>query len=104
MKTVFIIILFFAFISCNKKDKEKSEEEKPKNSGIEIGGDFSIMKNMEDSGGVYKINGIAKEGFRIFKDNGYTWARLRIFHTPDMHGPVCNDLEYTIELAKKAKQ
>ncbi|NQU84948.1 MAG: glycosyl hydrolase 53 family protein [Mariniphaga sp.] len=62
------------------------------------------MKKIEDLGGEYKVDGIVKEGFQIFKENGYTWARLRIFHTPNMRGPVCNDLDYTIALAQKAKQ
>jgi arabinogalactan endo-1,4-beta-galactosidase len=49
------------------------------------------------------VNGVAKKGLQIFKENNYTWARLRIFHTPDYVGPVCNDLKYTIALAKEAK-
>ncbi|MDX1286216.1 MAG: glycosyl hydrolase 53 family protein, partial [Draconibacterium sp.] len=87
--------------TCNKKDPSENPNEI---SRLEIGGDFSIMKKMEDSGGIYGINGAKKEGFQIFKDNGYSWARLRIFHTPNMEGPVCNDLNYTIALAQKAKQ
>lgn len=71
---------------------------------IEFGGDFSIMKKMEDAGGLYKIDGVVKEGFEIFGENGFKWARLRIFHTPTMVGPVCNDLAYTIASAKKAKK
>lgn len=58
---------------------------------------------MEDYGGIYKIDGIEKEGLQIFKENGFTWARLRLFHTPEDKGPVCNDLNYTISLARKAK-
>lgn len=72
-------------------------------SELQYGSDFSIMKKMEDFGGTYKIGGIEKEGLQIFKENGFTWARLRIFHTPEMRGPVCNDLDYTIALAHKAK-
>jgi len=71
---------------------------------LEFGGDFSIMKKMEDLGGLYKSNGIVKEGMEIFKENGYTWARLRIFHTPNMVGPVCNELNYTTDLTKNAKK
>jgi len=71
---------------------------------LEFGGDFSIMKKMEDAGGLYKTNGVVKEGFEIFSENGYSWARLRLFHTPNMVGPVCNDLKYTIALAQKAKK
>lgn len=72
-------------------------------ANLRFGSDFSLLKKMEDFGGVYKINGIEKEGFQIFKENGFTWARLRIFHDPELKGAVCNDLDYTIEMAKKAK-
>jgi arabinogalactan endo-1,4-beta-galactosidase len=53
---------------------------------------------------VYKIDGVAKEALQIFNENGYTWARLRIFNNPNMEGPVCNNLDYTLQLAQKAKQ
>ena len=86
--------------SCSLNDSDTQ----PERSVLEFGGDFSIMKKMEDAGGLYKIDGIVKEGLEIFNDNGYSWARLRIFHTPNMVGPVCNDLNYTIELAQKAKK
>ena len=103
MKKITYLAILLAFaVSCNKKENEKDVENK--HQPIAIGGDFSIMKKMEDSGGVYKLNEVEKEGLQIFKDNGFTWARLRIFHTPNMEGPVCNDLDYTIKLAKKANE
>ena len=34
-----------------------------------------------------------KPGLQIFKDHGYNWVRLRLFHTPDR---LPNDLDYTI--------
>ena len=99
---VLTIAALLSFASCNNaQEPENGIEEK---SHLVYGGDFSIMKKLEDLGGEYKINGEAKEGFQIFNENGYTWCRLRIFHTPNMEGPVCNDLEYTIALAQKARQ
>jgi len=66
-----------------------------------IGADLSDLKKAEDSGFSFKENNIAKPGLLIFKDHGYNWIRLRLFHTPSrMH----NNLEYTIALAKKAKE
>lgn len=103
MKLFFLTITaLLSFVSCNKA--QEPENNYPENSHIVYGGDFSIMKKLEDLGGEYKLNGEVKEGFQIFKENGYTWCRLRIFHTPNMEGPVCNDLEYTIALAQKARQ
>lgn len=98
----------YLFITCLTlilaSSQNISRDSEPEHVGrLEYGGDFSIMKNLEESGGQYKINGEVKEGFQIFRDNGYTWCRLRIFHTPNKVGPVVNDLDYTIALAKKAK-
>ncbi len=97
-----IIILAPLTWSCSIAYNQKEND--LRTTTLEFGGDFSIMKKMEDFGGLYKMDGVVKKGFLIFKDNGYSWARLRIFHTPNMRGPVCNDLKTTIILAKKAKQ
>ena len=66
-----------------------------------IGADLSFLKNAEDKGFAFKENDIAKPGLLIFKDHGYNWIRLRLFHTPS---ELPNNLEYTISLAKKAKE
>ena len=66
-----------------------------------IGADLSFLKQAEDRGTQFKDNGEAKPGLQIFKDHGYNWIRLRLFHTPTR---LPNDLEYTIALAKEAKK
>jgi arabinogalactan endo-1,4-beta-galactosidase len=66
-----------------------------------IGADLSFMKQAEDSGFVFKENGKAKSCILIFKDHGYNWIRLRLFHTPTR---LPNNLAYTIALAKQAKK
>ena len=55
----------------------------------------------EQKGIVFKENGQPKPGLAIFKDHGYNWIRLRVFHTPTQ---LPNDLAYTIAAAKDAKQ
>jgi len=66
-----------------------------------IGADLSFMKRAEDDGFAFKENGEVKPCLDIFKEHGYNWIRLRLFHTPTR---LPNDLEYTIALAKDAKQ
>jgi arabinogalactan endo-1,4-beta-galactosidase len=66
-----------------------------------IGADLSFMKQAEDNGFVFKENGQAKSAIRIFKDHGYNWIRLRLFHTPKF---LPNNLEYIIAEAKEAKK
>ena len=66
-----------------------------------IGADLSFLKQAEEQGTVFKDNGQAKPGLQIFKDHGYNWIRLRLFHTPSR---LPNNLEYTITMAKEAKK
>ncbi len=66
-----------------------------------IGADLSFLKQAEERGTVFKDNGEVKPGLQIFKDHGYNWIRLRLFHTPTR---LPNDLDYTIALAKEAKK
>ncbi len=70
-------------------------------SDYAVGADLSFLKQAEDRGKVFKDNGAAKPGLEIFKDHGYNWIRLRLFHTPV---ELPNNLEYTIALAKAAKK
>jgi arabinogalactan endo-1,4-beta-galactosidase len=66
-----------------------------------IGADVSFLAQAEKNGQVFKEDGATKPGLQIFKDHGYNWIRLRLFHSPDR---LPNNLEYTIALAKQAKQ
>jgi arabinogalactan endo-1,4-beta-galactosidase len=66
-----------------------------------VGADLSFLKSAEDKGFVFMEDGAVKPGLQIFRDHGYNWIRLRVFHTPT---ELPNSLEYTIALAKKAKE
>ena len=66
-----------------------------------VGADLSFMKQAEDNGFVFKEDGQGKPGLQLFKEHGYNWIRLRLFLTPTR---LPNNLEYTIALAKEAKQ
>lgn len=66
-----------------------------------IGADVSFLRQAETNGVVFKDNGQPKPGLKIFKDHGYNWIRLRVFHTPTR---LPNDLTYTIALAQDAKK
>jgi len=70
-------------------------------SDYAVGADVSFLKAAEEGGQVFKDNGQAKPGLEIFKDHGYNWVRLRLFHTPT---DLPNNLEYTLAMAKAAKK
>lgn len=66
-----------------------------------IGADVSFLAAAEQHGAVFRENGTARPGLQILKDHGYNWIRLRVFHAPT---DLPNSLDYTIALAKQAKQ
>jgi len=69
-----------------------------------IGADLSFLKQAEERGVMFKDGGVAKPGLQIFREHGYNWIRLRLFHTPSTQPrPLPNDLAYTLALAKDAK-
>jgi arabinogalactan endo-1,4-beta-galactosidase len=65
-----------------------------------VGADLSFLKSAEDRGVQFKDGGVVRPGLDIFRDHGYDWIRLRLFHSPDR---LPNDLPYTIELARQAR-
>jgi arabinogalactan endo-1,4-beta-galactosidase len=70
-------------------------------SDYAIGADLSFLKQAEQHGTVFKDGGQARTGLQIFRDHGYNWIRLRLFHSPTQ---LPNNLPYTIALAKEANQ
>jgi arabinogalactan endo-1,4-beta-galactosidase len=84
-------ILFLTFLSFQIESKGQE---------YAIGADLSFLKSAEDRGFQFKENDIVKPGLQIFREHGYNWIRLRLFHTPS---ELPNNLEYTVALAKSAK-
>jgi len=97
MHKIYISFFFSVFfILQNIAAKEYAVE------NYAIGADLSFLKAAEKQGVVFKdTDGKEKPGLQIFKDHGYNWIRLRLFHPPTM---LPNNLEYTISLAKEAKK
>lgn len=50
---------------------------------------------------MFRDGGEAKPGLQIFRDHGYNWIRLRLFHTPTR---LPNNLAYTIAAAQDARK
>lgn len=86
---IFCLIVFLFF-----NEKSTAQE-------FAIGADLSFLKAAEESGFQFKEDGKTKPGLVIFREHGYNWIRLRLFHTPP---ELPNDLEYTLALAQEAKK
>jgi len=65
-----------------------------------IGADLSFLRQAEQRGTKFKDGGVEKPGLQIFRDHGYNWIRLRVFHTPTQ---LPNNLAYTLAMAQEAK-
>jgi arabinogalactan endo-1,4-beta-galactosidase len=69
-----------------------------------IGADLSFLAQAEARGVQFRDSGVVKPGLQIFRDHGYNWIRLRLFHTvANSPWPLPNDLPYTMALARQAK-
>ncbi len=73
----------------------------PSGSEFIRGVDISFTPLIEDLGGKYTINGMAKDALDIFKENGVNYIRLRIWHTPA--NGYCG-LKETLDYAKRIKE
>ncbi len=64
------------------------------------GADVSFLPQIEDSGGVYKQDGSGQDALQIFKDHGFNYIRLRLWHTPETN---YNNLEKILYMATRIK-
>ena len=64
------------------------------------GVDISMLKQVEENGGLFYRNGIQIDPIQTFKDNGVNTARIKIWHTPSQG---YNNLESVLEMAYRAK-
>ena len=67
---------------------------------LALGADVSFLPQAEQQGTVFRDQGVAHPGLAILKHHGYGWVRLRLFNDPKT---LPNNLQYTIDEAKKAK-
>lgn len=94
----FIFILVCVFLSCS------SAESKSVSNEFARGFDASFVSQIEENGVFfYAENGEKKDVFNILKENGVTWIRLRLWHSPDSFIPGNNSLSRTLEIAKRIK-
>ena len=69
-----------------------------------LGGDISALPFFEEHGAVYyDEEGNPGDCIALLQDQGSNCFRLRLFVDPTMDEVVCNDLDYTLQLAKRIK-
>lgn len=103
---IFVAALGFVLVGCATTSSPTPEQPKIARPelGYAIGADLSFLRQAETRGTKFKDGGVEKPGLQIFRDHGYNWIRLRLFHTPSTQArPLPNDLNYTLALARDAK-
>lgn len=96
------LALLLVHAGCRTETTAKSPAPTPRPAlAYAIGADLSFLRQAEARGAVFRDQGQAKPGLQIFRDHGYNWIRLRLFHSPDR---LPNDLAYTIALAREARE
>ena len=63
------------------------------------GVDISMLKQVEENGGLFYENGNQIDPIQLFKDKGINTARIKIWHTPSLN---YNNLESVLEIADRA--
>ncbi|WP_416147624.1 arabinogalactan endo-beta-1,4-galactanase [Salipaludibacillus sp. HK11] len=83
-------------------------QEKGLNSSLIMGGDVSMLQEVEERGAEFFENGVQKDALEIMSNGGMDLVRLRLWVDPydsegNDYGGGTNDLEETIALARRAK-
>ncbi len=84
MRLPILIVAFFA-LHCKPDNTTPLPDDPVKPDTFYVGADLSYTNEMEDCGVVFKENGVAKEPYQMFADNGCNMVRLRLWHTPSWY-------------------
>jgi len=63
------------------------------------GVDISMLKQVEENGGLFYEDGVQIDPIQIFKNKGINTARIKIWHAPSLNH---NNLESVLEIANRA--
>ena len=97
---IFVALLLSAF-GVSQAGAQPEDSLQAPDLTYAVGADLSFLKAAEEQGTTFRDEGEAKPGLQIFREHGYDWIRLRLFHSPD---ELPNDLDYTIDLAQAAQE
>nr|NQU94263.1 glycosyl hydrolase 53 family protein [Bacteroidota bacterium] len=91
-KNILLFVGFILMISCTKQ----------KQHIIYLGADLSYVNEMEDCGGLFRLNGELVDPFELFQSQGAYLIRVRLWHSPEWSGySDYTDVKKTIRRAKE---
>jgi len=86
LQALVLLILFLPGFSCGNKSNPDEPPKDTKNlyslKDFAMGVDLSYAGQVEDHGGVFRDSGQVRDPFRIMKNHGANYVRLRLWHHP----------------------
>jgi len=82
---ILFVLAIFVIIACNSNNSDNSSDNDdiPTPISFYYGADLSYINEMEDCGATYKnSNGLVKDPYAIFKNEGANLVRLRLWYNP----------------------
>jgi arabinogalactan endo-1,4-beta-galactosidase len=100
--TIYILLLASLLSVRLSHHNEKKSSPNQLNDNYEFikGADVSFIPQISDLGGIYKENEIPQDPLKIFKDHGFNYIRLKLWHTPTEN---YNNLPKILYMAKRIK-
>lgn len=106
-----IFLATFLFFACDNSTKPVNGNNDIDDTTVQefvFGSDLSYVNQIEDKGGVFKINTTATDPFAIFKQKGNNMVRLRLWHNPnwvyDIYGQNSELYSGFADVAKSIKR
>ncbi len=97
-RAFFLVIMVSAVVKSGVAGDLSRKD--PKELQFIKGADISFIPQIEDNGGVYKEAGLPKDPLKIFRDHGFNYIRLKLWHTPAEN---YNNLEKILYMAGRIK-
>ncbi len=110
MKKISFLLLLIAATAFLSATAQTNQTARYNWKQFVMGADLSFVNQIEDYGGVYKVNGQPQEVFSIFKNNGCNNVRVRLWCNPQWVKAIADgklysdlaDVEKTMRRAKNA--
>lgn len=101
-KNLSLLILAVILSSCSSGNSTDDDANPNDPISFYYGADLSYVNEMEDCGAIYKDkNGIVKDVYQIFKDEGANIIRVRLWHNPAWTNySNLDDVKQSIQRAK----
>ncbi|TNE49435.1 MAG: arabinogalactan endo-1,4-beta-galactosidase [Bacteroidetes bacterium] len=87
---LWLMLFILVSLQCGQENTTPEPEKE-----LQLGADLSYVNEMEDCGVQYRENGVVRDPFNIFADNGCNLVRLRLWHSPSWYDTLNQGRRYS---------